>query len=542
MNVDIAALPLTEGWTRRQIASVGPVIEARHLSANLAIPLDVTGPRTLHVHFFVHADGSPAAMQWRLSSQPIWRRLRPMRFIRQSGTAIQSVDVAMLDVRPGDDLHVRVEPDCTIALAGMSLTPAAPSDTVAGEKSVAVVHDTCMTLGHYTIRQPMDFYSILQPYVGSHVTHIFFGTGVGTYSPLYDSGRFGWHGREQTQFMADHRARAADAMRVLMAAGKDPLAMAVDYAHANGLQLWANHRISKNHAPDFRDDYPGGRFLIKHRDKLVRKASGEPHPQTLMSHAYPEIREATLQMLVEQARYGVDGLYIDFRRKPPIVGWESKTIDDFARRYGCDPRERNWVDCKSLWCDHVCGYATLLLRELRAALEPVERERGRRMPVAVNIGAGWRFTSGQPACVAEEGLDPFTWASEGLIDIVIPGRDLWLQTECLDRYQDGLVATNCEVWGAVGLKTRETHGADTDPWRYLQAAHDYYSQGTPGVVLWEAHDLPSVAQVWNTIRHRIGSFSELRKTFGDRLGRFDGSDKIEQQLVWEAKRVMTPPG
>ena len=34
-----------------------------------------------------------------------------------------------------------------------------------------------------------------------------------------------------------------------------------------------------------------------------------------------------------------------------------------------------------------------------------------------------------------------------------------------------------------------------------------------------------------TIKHRIGSFTELRKTFGDKLGRFDGSDKFGRRKV-----------
>jgi len=529
--VDLAALRLSEGWIHKNAEGVGCVIEACDPAAELSIPLDVSGVHTLHLDYFIPAGGRPEAMQLKLSSQSCWRRMRPMRFIRDTGDTIKSVDAITLDVCPGDSLHLRVEPACTVALSGVSLTPATTTEHVDGEKSVAFVHDTCMTLGHYTINQPTDVYAILEPYVGSHVTHIFFGTGVGTYSPLYDSELFGWHGREQTAFMADHRSRAAAAMRLLMAAGKDPLAMAVEYAHANRMQLWANHRISKNHAPDFRDDYPGGRFLIQHRDKLVLEANGEPHPQTLMSHAYPEIRQATVQMLVEQARYGVDGLYIDFLRKPPIVGWERKTVDEFVAKHGFEPRKEKRDDWRGLWYTHLCSYPTELLRELRAALEPIERELGRRMPIAVNIGAGWRFTSGQPLCVVEEGLDPFTWARERLVDIVIPGRDLWLQTECLDRYMDNLADTGCEVWGAVGLKVRETHGGDTDPWRYLQSAHDYYSQGAPGVVLWEAYDIPSVAQVWNTINHRIGSHCELQKTFGNTLGRFDGSDKFWQRSV-----------
>jgi hypothetical protein len=107
--------------------------------------------------------------------------------------------------------------------------------------------------------------------------------------------------------------------------------------------------------------------------------------------------------------------------------------------------------------------------------------------------------------------------------------------------------TECSVWGAIGPQTRDGHRSrdekklfggegeneysDTDPWRYLQAAHDFYSQGCPGVAIWESQDIPSVPQVWNTIQHRIGSFTELKKTFGDKLGAFDGADTFERRKV-----------
>lgn len=130
---------------------------------------------------------------------------------------------------------------------------------------------------------------------------------------------------------------------------------------------------------------------------------------------------------------------------------------------------------------------------------------------------------------------------------MIPGHDLWMQTECLDRYMDAVADTDCVVWGAIGPQSRDAHRsrterkmyggegeneyADTDPWRYLQAAHDFYSQGCPGVAIWESQDIPSVPQVWNTIEHRIGSFSELCKVFGDKLGRYDGSDRFSRRPV-----------
>lgn len=47
-----------------------------------------------------------------------------------------------------------------------------------GEKQVGFVHDTNKSFSKYAVRQPEDVYLILQPYLDSHITHVFFGTGV----------------------------------------------------------------------------------------------------------------------------------------------------------------------------------------------------------------------------------------------------------------------------------------------------------------------------------------------------------------------------
>lgn len=543
--------PLTDinlptGWSRRTIGD-RCVIEAGDPAEPLVLPLDAEGRHVLRLDFFVHARGRDTSMRYRLGSQSTWRRVRPMRFIHDERDAIQSVEVGAIDVQPGDALHIEVEPDNYIALAGMALTPAEPVTPPAADRRVGFIHDTNMSLGKYRVEKPDDIYSIFAPYVGSHVTDIFFGTGCGTYRPLYHSKTFGHFGASHEHLEWRHRQMAADAIRMLADQGKDILAMAVEYAHAHGLKLWANHRISKNHEHDFTDDYPGGRFLVEHRDKLVLEPSGDTHHQVIMSHAYPEIRKATVELLIEQARYGVDGLYIDFSRKSPIVGWEAKSVADFTEKHGYDPRENRPADFRSAWIAHLCTYPTLLMRELRTALEPVERELGRRMPIAVYVPGGWAWQEGLPNCV-KSGLDPFVWAREGLIDIVMPGRNLWIEMQALDRYMHALADTDCAVWGAVGPQDMVLHAskteeiahlgktphndyADTDPWRLLQQAHDAYSQGAPGAAVWESQDIPSVPQVWNALAHRMGSHAELCKTFGDKLGRYDGSDKFERTFV-----------
>lgn len=544
--IDLPPLPLPDGWTRRNVHGAF-VISAEHPAGNLVIPLSSSGRCRIQWDLYTPANRRDLAMQYRLDSQQTWRRLRPMRFLANHDDAIQTVSTEALTIQPGDALHIRTEPASGIAIAGLALAPEGePLTKPPPQRHVGLVYDSAMSLSTYRVDTPDDLHTILRPLADSHVSHLFWGTGVGTYNPLYESPTLGWHGRDQKSFKSDHRTRVATVMRRLMAAGVDPLSWAVDAAHEQRLQLWANHRISKNHAHDVRDDYPGGRFLQRHHDKLVCVTDGTPHYQMILSHAYPEIRAATVEALVEQAAYGVDGLYIDFLRKSPIVGWEPKSLADFEATHGYDPRQERPSDFRQTWLAHLRTYPTQLLRELRAALAPVEQRLGRRMPIAVNVLGGWKFSDGIPAC-AFDGLDPFRWAKEGLVDVVIPGHDLWLEPQCLDHYVMALQGTTCELWGAIGPQNREgkrstqdgkhlgNEHADIDPWRYLAAAHDFYGQGASGVALWEAHDISSVPQIWETTRHRIGSPEILTERFGQPLGSWYDPQAIR-------RRVLTPQG
>jgi len=210
------------------------------------------------------------AMEVRLSTQPHWRRVRPMRFMDNSRTVIQEGCLGVFDLEEGTYLSIGTVPGFKASLAWARTEPAAGSARPLHKGRAGVVFDVNMVMSQFRFDEPDDLYNVLAPYVDSDLSHIFWGTGVGTYSPLYFSDALGWHGQEQKEFMAEHRARTARVMRMLAEHGKDPLQMAVEFGRKHGLEIWANDRIGKNHERDFCDDFPGGGFLPEHKDKRVR--------------------------------------------------------------------------------------------------------------------------------------------------------------------------------------------------------------------------------------------------------------------------------
>jgi hypothetical protein len=260
-----------------------------------------------------------------------------------------------------------------------------------------------------------------------------------------------------------------------------------------------------------------------------------------MSFAFPQIREMKVRCLVEQARYGVDGLYLDFARKYPVVGWDAPVVESFRARYGLDPTEAAAdAELRIRWIEHQCGFVTQFLRELRVALEPVERDLGRHMPVMVQVPGGWRFTDGIPDCKFE-GMDVETWAREGLIDVCAPCEwtALMHAGQSLDRFHPLVAGTGCRLWGALGPQFREGHrsrqeraaygdeSADLDPWRLMRHAAEMYNQDADGVYVWEAHDIPSVLARWDILRN-LGDREGLSRMFGPPIGPYDGRHAMAQ--------------
>lgn len=569
INVNLADLDLPDGWSRKEHRTRNDsvwIVSAEHPAPVISMPLPVenSGHFELHLGMVVRPKSRNAAMQVKIPGQRVWRRVRPMRFVEDSVLAVQDGMLGVFELDEGSTLQIRTEPVSYAAIAYVTLTPKAKPKTIsnrtresserAGEESevsrlrlqpasAGVVFDTNMVMSTYRIEEPSDLDIVIAPYADSTFTHIFWGTGVGSYSPLYSSEALGWHGQEQKEFRADHRARTADAMRMLARHKVDPLTYATKIAHENGLQIWANDRISKNHEHDFRDDYPGGRFLLKHKDKRVLQSDFKPHYQCTMSFAYPEIRGMKVRTLVEQAKYDVDGLYLDFVRKPPLVGWESAVLDSFKKKYKVDPKKAPRDEWFDPWIDHGCRFVTEFMRDLREALDRVERERGRRIPVMAQVNGDWRYSNGFPYC-RMDGLDPVVWAKEGLIDYLAPSEtnSLWHQGQSFDRWRQLLAGTDCKLWGAMAQKFREgqrsteererlgPEHADLDPWRVLRHASDLYNQGAEGVYIWEAHDVPTVPQRWDVLK-RIGDRQFLHDTFSSLIGPYDGAHTFRQKVL-----------
>jgi uncharacterized lipoprotein YddW (UPF0748 family) len=216
----------------------------------------------------------------------------------------------------------------------------------------------------------------------------------------------------------------------------DPLRDGVDVAHELGLEFSAWSTIyEETHVQlattKFATEHPEFSWIA--RDGRRRRSK--------LSFAYPEVRAYKLQLLLEQASYGVDNICLDFFRENQlfqerherlmpkqevdasgvcVYGYDQPTVDAFGQQYGLDPHDIPNDDER--WVRHRASFLTEFIRSLREQL----KQRG--ISLSANVRTMERiqapFPYWEPEAAPTNSLlgsfvDWPTWIAEGLLDEVM---------------------------------------------------------------------------------------------------------------------------
>lgn len=540
-----------DGWHKRELSSEGDaftVLQASHPAAELRIPLNAEDVQEIHLGLF-RPRGHRPALQVRLTHERFWRKLQPHLLTDDPGGAIQDAVLGVFDVPAGAELMVRTLSRGTAGLAYAFCRKAQPTTPVRHRHNVGAVIDVhdLMSL-QFDIHGADDLCATIAPYVDSDFDRICWGNAAGSFRASYFSEVMPPMGQGMENSEYPGPRRLAEVMNRFAKAGDDPLRVVIKFAHENGLQLWADDRICHTFDPaETSRLYLSNDFAIQNQHMRVLNMDGTPHEEAMLSLAFPEFRDLKVRFLAEQARFGVDGIYIDWTRKSPTVGWEPPVLDSFIAKTGKNPKQlprSQWVDD---WLAHRAGFVTQFMRELRAALDEVAQETGRRIPIASQIPGGWRLAKQSPACLMD-GLDIATWACEGLVDIIAPGESLFHAPVNLDHFHALLAGTDCELWGCIHQRARECYPFEymaspddagieshVDPWVVMRTAADLYNQNANGVFLWESGELPTVPARWEILKN-LGDREQLKTMFGPAIGFRDGRHRVAQRQLQEDGR------
>jgi len=538
---------IPKAWKRAECEFAGQcikVISSNGSSEILEILLKKKGSYEIHLGNYL-TPKRKSSMQVRLSSEKYWRRVLPLSRMGEQGGDLQDCLLGSFKLNGDEKLLVRTEHQNNAAIGYVTLLKTKLKRERYFKDNIGVILDMAEIMGIPRIDTPDDLCAVLAPYEKSDFSHIFWGNAAGSYNPLYFSKALGFLGEHESQLVdkqRPHRENAAKVMQMFKKLGRDPLEMMIEFAHKHKLKLWSNDRISKNHESDFTNKTTGGRFLLKHKNKRVLTADGQVFYQLTMSFAYPEIRENKIEFLLEQAEMGVDGIFIDFLRKRVLVGLEKKVVDDFKKKYGENIHKLIKATPKKEWIDRLlqlqADYVTGFMVDLKKRLKAVEKRKGRKIPIGVQVPGGWGVSSCRPSACSEC-IDIGKWIKKGLIDFVAPvdGDCLMYSLQVMDRFKQLTEGSNCQLWGSIAQLTpelRPTHAEKktlagntclVDAERVARTAYDYVNQGADGVFIWEAEEVACIPQRWEVLK-RLGHKKEMQNKFGMALKAFDGSDVL----------------
>jgi len=377
----------------------------------------------------------------------------------------------------------------------------------------------------------------LEPFIGTDFKRICWGTTCSTYTYLYHTKVGEVFGHNKTDFISEGNRFCAEFLVTSLKEGWDPLRIAVDYCHENGLEIYADYRMDHSYSlGDYNDDFTG-RF--QKENQHLRCVNKDGSYNVHLSHAYPEVNEEKIAALREQAGYGVDGIYLDFTRFPPWILYEPPVVESFTKQYGEDPRKLPDNDLR--WLKHKASYMTQFMRRLRAELGEVGRKTGRNIALIAQVDCQPAFVtspSGRADTNLVNALDLETWIKEELIDVLAVSRERTYSNINLDYYLQMTRGKKCKLWGVLGQTDLTLFPEDydwqdyfggwprkmipqLDPRRLLRHANDLYNQGAEGILVWEMGGAPFLLPRWNELC-RLGHKEELKQQFGSEIGRFDG--------------------
>jgi hypothetical protein len=142
------------------------------------------------------------------------------------------------------------------------------------------------------------------------------------------------------------------------------------------------------------------------------KSDKQLHDAGAMSYFFNEVRQERIDIFLEAARKGADGLLVGCCRQVPMLLYNPQMVAAYQKETGIDPRtiDGSNLDQYTKWITWRADYFTQFLRDLKKGLDPIRNQSNKRIPIAVRIpSAGLLYNLAQ-------GLDVRQWLREGLVD------------------------------------------------------------------------------------------------------------------------------
>lgn len=260
-------------------------------------------------------------------------------------------------------------------------------------------------------------------------------------------------------------ARAALNYRAFVEQGTDAMAIAIERAKEQGMEVFLSFRMNEVHGTDTPDKFPYNLILSRFWREYPEYWIGQPGDELSQLHqdilgprtspvvgkwlpggldfAHEEVRQRRFDQIKEcLERYDVDGLEMDFQRFPIYFkyGEEEQNLD----------------------------VMTEFIRSLRQLTNGLGDKRGRSMLLSARVMA-------RPEQNKAIGMDVFRWVDEGLIDFLIASH--YLRNDFplpVKEYRDRM-PRGMPLYASIEVEPK----ADT----YRTFARQLYAEGVDGLML-----------------------------------------------------------
>lgn len=362
----------------------------------------------------------------------------------------------------------------------------------------------------------------LEPFGESDFTRIYWEGAMGDLSQYFSTRNRTPEAFGREDFFNASGRDEAVSWRSWRARGEDPLQVAADACHAQGLEFHVCHRLGGFRLPPVHDYWDHGDSLYKrHPEWHGRDRDGNPTPR--LSFAFPEVRRHVIETFREMVPYGIDGICLLFNRRHPLVEYEQPAVDGHKKQYGSDARKL--VADDPTWLSYRAGVLTAFIQEVREDLG---------LPITAIV------MSNENENLAH-GLDPKSWVADGIVETLVPYTDLpewnhsalsWQQPATLLPFSELTGSTPCTL--APCFHTPAMSAAE-----YRHTAAGLAAHGADAFFFWWA-DVMSMANYgpqWSAAR-RLGHIDEIQ-TWKER-----GTPSLEAPVTpirifggWDSKYV-----
>lgn len=239
-------------------------------------------------------------------------------------------------------------------------------------------------------------------------------------------------------------------MQAFFEAGTDPYAVMLAEARRRGREALLTFRMNDDHG----DSFLRTQFKADHPDWLL---GGERYyGRDALDFGRAEVRDYTARLIEEAVRrYDCDGLELDFNRFPEF--FKNGTTEQRVLKMNS------------------------LVERVRAMLETVGHERGRRLALGVRVPSNYGATPPTPATARQLGCDVAAWAANGWVDYVAVSEFLFERGN-LPVGQWKQAIPSMPVYGGIEC-TRGSGQKNLSADDYRQAATELEKQGADGAYL-----------------------------------------------------------